>query len=160
MPKTVRQSSCNLHGSGCINAAASARIYSGNVSTGVLRSVTRLGLPSAVQVDAIDLCRTEVANGQWLPVLCPAQPSAYGQEPDRLEIRACNLLEVSGSYFDPDSLYHRNWARIAVDVFSVAGPLGMPEGRRGEGTPLGCRRIKNVKLPRLQLHREDPLLIR
>src|SRR5262249_37096978 len=118
------------------------------------------GLRSAIEVDAIDLCRTEVANGQWLPILCPAQPSAYGQGPDRLEICARNLLELSGSYFNPDSRYHRNWSHLAIDVFPVAGPLGIPEGLRGKGMPAACCRIKNVKLPGVQLHREDPLFIR
>src|SRR5205085_12023095 len=126
---------------------------------------SRLGrwrLPSAIQVDSIDLCRTEVANGYWLPVLCPAQPIACAGDPDRFEIRVRNLLEVSGSYFDPDSLYHRDWACVAVAVYvvPVAGPLGIPEGLGGEGTPPGSSRIKNEKLPRVQLFREDPLLIR
>src|SRR5262249_33827071 len=61
------------------------------------RGWTWLGFPSAIEVDAIDLCRTEVANGQGLPILCPSQPSAYGQGPDRLEICARNLLKVSSS---------------------------------------------------------------
>src|SRR4051794_6048356 len=97
-------------------SSATATAFSSSLDQ-ILTMPRFLPVPSAIQVDAIDLCRTEVANREWLPVLCPAQPSAGAQDPDRREICARNLLEVSSSYFDPDSRYHRNWSSIAVDVF-------------------------------------------
>src|SRR6202142_1051700 len=123
------------------------------------RDINRPAPSLSVQIDSIDLCRTEVTDSQRLPILRPAQPGAEAYGPGRFEIRARDQFLTSGRYFHPDSLYRPICAPLAVDVLSVAGPFVIPHVLASERAPFAFHGIIHVALPRIHLHSEDLLLV-
>src|ERR1019366_3891981 len=113
---------------------------------------------SAVEVEAIDLGRTDVADRQWLPVRCPAYPRDHVS--GRPEVYARDLLQTAGGDFDPISVCINPLHQTEVDIPPVAGPLGKPGSLLDEFAPLPLRRVKNVEVEVIEMESDYLLLIR